>query len=154
MAKAAKKNKGGAPTKYHASYAKQASVACEEAGFTDARLARLFGVKQSTISNWKNAHPKFLEAVRTGRETYDTQCVEASLLKRALGYRNVEAYREPDPANPDKLKIVKTVTKNVIPDVGAQKFWLRNRNRERWPDTQNIDTNVNISHEEMLDELE
>jgi len=146
--------KMGTPTKYRKIFADQAFVACSEGGFTDAKLAKLFKVNKITITRWKHVYPDFCTSIKTGKEKYDTENVEKSLLRRAMGYRNVETYRELDPKNPEKLKVVKTVAKNVIPDVGAQKFWLRNRNRERWPDTQTTESTLKISHEEMLDELE
>lgn len=147
--------KRGAKPKYHRSYARQARVACEEGGFTDIKLARLFDVSKATITNWKKDHPEFLASIKEGKEKYDTENVENSLLKRALGYQYNEIVKEVDPLS-KKLATTKITRKEVSGDVKAQTFWLRNRSRERWPDTKTVDGdfNVNVSHEDMLDELE
>ena len=145
----------GINSKYQPDYARQARVACAEGGFSDVKLAKLFNVCKATITNWKKENPDFLASVKEGKEIFDTENVEKSLLKRALGYRFNETVKELDPIT-TKMVTTKVTRKDVAGDVKAQTFWLRNRNRERWPDTQKLDGNLNLkmSHEEMLDELE
>ena len=147
--------KGTKQIKYHHSYPRIAEVACAEGGFTDAKLAKLFDVYIGTISFWKKEHPEFLEAVKRGKDKFDTENVENSLLKRALGYQYKEIVKEVDPSTKE-LCTTKITRKDVAADVKAQTFWLRNRNRERWPDTKNTkgEFDVKMTHEEMLDELE
>ena len=133
----------GAKTKYHKSYARQAEVACAEGGFTDVKLAKLFGVSKSTINKWKHDHPEFSDSVKAGKEKYDTENVEDALLKRALGYKYNEITKEVDPLS-KKVSTSKIVRKEVAGDVKAQTFWLRNRNRDRWPDTHKLDADVTM----------
>lgn len=149
------KAKMGCPTKYKEDYARQAYVACAEGGFTERKLAKLFGVNVSTVKDWKVVHPNFSASIVSGRDIYDNANVEKCLLRRAMGYTTTEVVKVLDPAT-NLMTATKKVTKEVVPDVKAQTFWLRNRNRERWPDTQKLDGNlaVTMTHEEMLDELE
>jgi len=150
--------KPGVKEKYKDDYARQAQVACSEGGFTDAKLAKLFDVSKATINTWKHSHPDFYSSILAGKEKYDTEKVETALLKRALGFQYNEITKEPaaEEAKETGLVITKIVRKSVPGDVKAQTFWLRNRNRERWPDSQNVNGNLTLTmtHEEMLDELE
>src|SRR5215831_15756104 len=70
---------------------------------------RAFDVSESTIDNWKAAHPEFLAALKTGRELADAE-VANSLYRRAIG----------DGDRP--------------PDVTACIFWLKNRRPDWWRD--------------------
>ena len=158
MGKSKKQNpvrlkKTGTKVIYDPEFVSMAQVACEN-GFTDLKLAKLFRVSKSLINNWKKDYPDFLVAIKTGKDTYDTEKVETALLKRALGYSYDETTKELD--EDGDMEVTKKVRKQVAGDVKAQTFWLRNRNRERWPDTKTLDGDmkVHLSHEEMLDLLE
>lgn len=147
------KKRQGPPVKYMAHYPRMAKLACEEAGFTDLGLARLFNVCKATITNWKREYPEFKDAVKKGKEFFDTQYVEKALLRRAIGYSYSEVTQEAD--SDGNLVVTRKLKKYLAGDVKAQIFWLRNRNRERWPDTKKFDGNVNVglTHEEILDQL-
>ncbi len=75
----------------------------------------------------------YLDSVLGLRDRFDNaredanQKVEASLYKRALGYKNRETTYVED-------KPVKVVEKEFAPDVLACIFWLKNRDPERWRD--------------------
>jgi len=144
----------GPPTKYNDDYPRMAKIACEEGGLTDIGIAKLFNVCKATITIWKREYPEFKEAVRAGKEFFDTQYVEKALLKRAIGYSYSEVVQEAD--DDGNLVITRKLRKHLAGDVKAQVFWLRNRSRKRWPDTQKFDSNVNVglTHEELLDQLE
>ncbi len=147
----------GPKTKYNVDFPRMAKVACEELGLTDVGLAKLFNVSKASITAWKRRYPEFKVAIKEGKDIFDVEVVEAALLKRALGYTYNEVIKELD-LDQNKLVNKKKIRRHVAPDVKAQIFWLRNRNRERWPDTKKLDSNVNvglpITHEEMLDQLE
>jgi len=149
-----KKNKGGAPTKYKKDYARQANVACAERGFTDIKLAKLFGVNKATITNWKKERPEFLASIKKGKEEYDTELVEKSLLKRALGYKYTEVTKEPTGINKDgEMGVIKKVRKEVTPDTKAQIFWVRNRNRDRWPDVTVSEGSIKVEKAEEVKDI-
>lgn len=148
--------KGGQPTAYQPKFADMAFVACAEGGFTDVKLARLFGVCKSTINNWKIENPGFMDSLKKGKDQFNCARAESSLLKRILGYSYTEKTEEPTLLSGEELKVVKKVRKHIPPDPTSIIFFLKNRDPERWRDTKHLggSLNVNISHEEALDALE
>jgi transcriptional regulator with XRE-family HTH domain len=98
----------GRPTLYKPEYVEKVKRICLLGG-TDAQIADYFGVDVSTIGNWKNAHPEFLESIRETKVLQDLE-VSDSLFKQAR-------------------------SGNVI----AQKFWLMNRQKDAWREKQEVD---------------
>jgi hypothetical protein len=143
--------KVGAKTKYRKDYARQAFVACSEGGFTNPKLAKLFGVTVNTIKNWKRDFPKFLAAVRDGKDIWDTRMAEDCILKRIKGYRYNEETKEV--GENGELKTTRVVRKEVAGDVKAQIFWLRNRNRERWPDIRLSEGSLKVESKKDMPDL-
>lgn len=128
----------GRPTKFKLEYVEQAYKLARE-GLTDQKIADFFGIAKSNFNVWKTKHPEFQDSLKKGKDEYDSEAVENSLLKRALGYEYVETTKEISPKPNTKtgepeLRITKTVTKRVPPDVTAQIFWLKNRQPDRWRD--------------------
>lgn len=119
----------GRPTKFKEEYIEQA-YKLTMLGFTDSDLASFFEVDESTINNWKNDYPEFLESLKKGKAIADAE-VAMKLYARAMGYKTQE-FREED------SKTV-VVTKEVAPDTTAQIFWLKNRQPKLWRDKQEID---------------
>jgi transposase-like protein len=74
----------GRPSSYKPEYVNMAKQAAK-LGATDADLARIFGVSDATIDNWKAQHPDFLGSLKAGKEEADAR-VERSLYSRAVGY--------------------------------------------------------------------
>ncbi|GAB3517990.1 hypothetical protein [Emticicia fontis] len=123
-------------------------------GATDAELAELFKVSANTIYKWKKKYPSFRESVKSGKVLADMQ-VARSLYKRALGYTfqqiiseaksvpvsvkvgDVDSTFMDDSAN--GFQTIRVITREVIPDVKAQIFWLKNRQPEKWRDKQELD---------------
>ena len=102
---------------------------------TDEQLAQKMGISTSTLYEWKNRYPELSEALKRGKEVVDIM-VENALLKRALGYSYVEVTtKESDTGNE-----VKRVVKEVLPDVTAQIFWLKNRRPDIWRDSNAVRT--------------
>jgi len=142
----------GRPPKYKTEYARMAKVACEEGGFTDLKLAALFNVDKSTITNWKKQNPEFLASIKAGKDIYDTGNVETSFLKRAIGYRFNETTselmwiddpKEEQPTDEEEIQgvprkkikkyvVTRKVRKDVPPETRAAFDWLCNRNPGRW----------------------
>ena len=62
--------------------------------------------------------------------------IERALRKRALGFRQQEVHTEEmiDKNSGEVLETARrrSVTKEVVPDVRALLFWLKNRRPERW----------------------
>ena len=113
-------------------------------GLTDEQIAKRIGISRSTLADWKNRFSDISDTLKKSKEVADAK-VEDSLYKRAIGYRYDEVTYE-------RVKNVKTgeyekvetkrVTKEVLPDVGAQIFWLKNRKPDKWrekPDAEKED---------------
>lgn len=110
-------------------------------GLTDEQIAQNMGIATSTLYEWKKKFPEITEALKKGKEVVDIQ-VENALLKRAMGYKYTEITKEPvvdKETGKTKMVVVKEVTKEVLPDVTAQIFWLKNRKPVEWRDKQEID---------------
>ena len=116
----------GRPTKYQKQYNEQARKLCLM-GYTDKELADFFGIAESTLNLWKNAHPLFMESLKAGKIIADAE-VTASLYERAKGYRHIET--KVFCSNGDI--VTHDVDKIYPPDPMAIKYWLNNRQPERW----------------------
>ena len=78
-------------------------------GATDKDLANFFDVTEQTINNWKRDFPEFFESLKEGKEILDSKVVEPMVVE---------------------------TTKHYPPDTTACIFWLKNRQKEDWRDTQ------------------
>ncbi len=134
----------GRKTKYLPEYASIAQRICEMFGADDERLAIIFGVRRSTLSNWKLASPEFMDALRAGKQNFDSEKVENALLMRCLGF----AYKET--TYDGKGKILTVVQKYLPPSPKACFFWLTNRWPERWRHVWHIHHSGSISAPEMV----
>lgn len=121
--------------KYHVPWAK--SLAME--GKTDEEIADRLGIARSTLSKWKSENKEFAEALEIGKESADAE-VELSLYKRAIGYRYKEkkVIVQMDKDGNQMPARIETVEKEIVPDVTAQIFWLKNRKPDKYRDKQDI----------------
>lgn len=135
-------------------------------GATNETLAEFFGVCPATLKKWMKKYPGFRESVRKGKLIADAN-VAGNLYKRAVGYNYQQVVLEPveesitqgasekvattvatflpeDISEAAKLRsdgfrITRITTREVIPSVRAQIFWLKNRQPKLWSDKQEID---------------
>lgn len=147
--------KRGRPSDYQEEYALQAERLCRLIGATDKQLAEFFGKSESTIANWKNEHPEFLEAIKRGKLIADMN-VNDSLYKRGTfhEYTEQQAIKVREVVygdNGKKLKEIERVelveVKRVLaPCTTAMIFWHKNRQPEHWRDKREIEvTDVSIA---------
>ena len=113
-------------------------------GLTDELICKKIGIGARTFYEWMERFPQMAQAIKRGKAPVDIE-VENALLKRALGYEYEEVTTEteeipigkPD-ENGERQILMKTktkrVVKQVVPDVTAQIFWLKNRKPEQWRD--------------------
>lgn len=99
-------------------------------GLTLAQIAHNVGVSESTLREWRNAHPAISAAIKRGADVVDIE-VENALLKRATGFEYTENMTEYLPDGSVKTRVT---VKTVVPDVGAAAFWLKNRRPDKWKD--------------------
>ena len=117
-------------------------------GLTDEQISRNMGIAYSTLRSWRDKFSAISAVLKKGKEVVDRQ-VENALLKRALGYE----YEEVKEKFEGNVMTERTVTKKeVIPDVTAQIFLLKNRKREVWADRQNIEISQPI--DDSIKEME
>lgn len=107
--------------KYKADFARQARD-LTLLGAIDLDLAAFFKVVESTLYKWKLDHPKFEQAITSGKDMANAKVV-ASLYERSLGYSHPEEKIFMDDG---KVVRVKT-TKHYPPCSKSISLFLRNR---------------------------
>lgn len=146
----AAENLGGRPSLYKPEFAEVAYKLCL-LGHTDKELADFFEVCEATVNNWKKDYPEFLESIKGGKQVADAN-VSQSLYKRAVGYRVTEVHKQKVGAEVlglevgeeglkavptgEEFVLTKVIEKEILPDVTAQIFWLKNRQKSKWRDKQ------------------
>ena len=116
----------GRPSSYKDEYAEQARR-YSLLGATDVQMAEFFGVSEQTLNKWKKDFPVFLESLKSGKCESDAKVAE-KLYTRAIGYSYTEVKTEETPLGTRTTR----TTKEVVPDTTAQIFWLKNRQRDKW----------------------
>lgn len=107
-------------------------------GATREELAAHLGVSLTTLYEWQSRYPDFAEAIKTTAKEANL-AVEDSLYKRAMGYEYEEVETVITGEGERLRKQVKKTVKRVAPDVTAQIFWLKNRERDRWRDKHDLE---------------
>jgi DNA-binding XRE family transcriptional regulator len=118
----------GRPSAYRPEFAEQAEKLCR-LGATDSEMAGFFGVSEQTINAWKDAHPEFLESLKTGKAQADAEVAD-KLFRRATGYEH-EAVKI---FNDGGTALVVPYTERYPPDPTSMIFWLKNRRPDLWRD--------------------
>lgn len=126
-------------------------------GLYDEQIAHNMGIARQTLWEWRKKYPDIDNALKKGKEVVDVE-VENALLKRALGYEydevhvtteKVPIYRKDEVIILEKTTR-KVVTKQVVPEVAAQIYWLKNRRPQQWRDRQEYTDNSAL---EKLDNI-
>ena len=133
---------GGRPSLYKPEYCDLAYKFCL-LGATDADLARMLEVEESTINNWKKDFPEFLESLKRGKEIADANVAKA-LYHRAIGFKHddVEVKVVANGDNMGSRIELVPVEKIYPPDTGAAMAWLKNRQKDKWQDKTVQDVNI------------
>lgn len=133
--------KVGRPSKFKEEYANQAYKLCL-LGSTDKDMANFFDTSEQTINQWKKDYPEFLESIKRGKEIADATVAE-KLYHRAIGYEHEDIQFATFQGEITDREIY---IKHYAPDPTAAIFWLKNRQRDKWRDKQEIEsTNTNIN---------
>lgn len=135
---------GGRPTDYREEYCEQVEKLCK-LGLIDKEIADFFDVDESTINNWKIAHPKFFESIKKGKTLADANVADR-LYQRAMGYTHdaVKIFpsggeAEDREGNKVKGPLIVPYQEHYPPDTVAAIFWLKNRQKDKWRDKQEVD---------------
>ncbi len=130
-------NKNGRPTKLDARMAERIYFLAAK-GFTDEEMVNVLGIARSTLSLWKTSKV-FSDTLKGCKEAIDNQ-VENALLRRALGHEYVERQIIKDVQG--QISAVKETTKYLVPDTTAAIFWLKNRRKAEWRETDKSEVKV------------
>ncbi|HAT4283507.1 TPA: transposase [Clostridium perfringens] len=125
-------------------------------GLTDEQISKNLGIAYSTFREYVKKYSALSAALKKGKEIVDIE-VENALLKRALGYKYDEVTKElieDEETGISELKVIKVVTKEVVPDTTAQIFWLKNRKPKEWRDKKDVkhEGNINNPYENLTKE--
>lgn len=107
------------------------------AGYTEKEIAESHGVGWSSFNRYKQQHPALMEAIRQGKRKSLSDVV-SGLLRRATGYTYEEktVVLQQEPATGRILRQdVRSVKKEMPPDVAAAKLFLQKRDPEHWGET-------------------
>jgi hypothetical protein len=146
----------GQPTKYdpkiHLDWARGLSMQ----GYINEEIADRMQIARTTLYNWCNEYPEFLDALKKGKELPDI-LAEQALFKKVIGFEYTESKTtvELDSQGKPKPAKIETFKKQFIPDTLAQIFWLKNRRPDRWRDRTEIEVDVKNNDIEKMsrDEL-
>ncbi len=121
--------------KYNALYHDDWAWSMASMGATNEEIADAIGISKRTIPRWAKDHESFGKALMEGKAVSDAKVIK-SLYQRAIGYDYTEERKIVEVDKDGNVKPVKveTIKKHVPPDVAAQCFWLKNRQRDRWAD--------------------
>lgn len=105
-------------------------------GYSMEDIADKLGVNRKTLYNWMNKDSTFYSIVRDAREIVNYE-IESALKRSCKGF-----YVDKDVV--DKNGVVHTIQEFIPPSVEAQKFWLKNKAKDKWKDRveQEVHTNV------------
>ncbi len=130
----------GRDSLYRVEYNEQVRKLCL-LGFIDSEIADFFGIAESTLNNWKQKHPAFMESIRAGKAVADAEVAD-SLYRRATG-ETIIAERVMKKAE-GEYDIVK-VSQFVPGEVAAQRLWLLNRRKGNWRDKVETEHSGNVT---------
>jgi hypothetical protein len=134
----------GRPTLYRPEYDEQARKLCL-LGATDVELADFFDVAESTVHLWKQKHSSFSESIKEAKILADAQVAE-KLFTRAVGYTCDDTH-----VSNYLGEITLTPIKKIFPpDTTAAIFWLKNRQRDKWRDKQEVEHSGKIPLELLV----
>ena len=91
-------------------------------------IAVLIGISGSTFYRWQKASPELCKILGMASNIVNGK-VENALLKRALGYDDVDEVEE---LIEGELRVTRRITRHVPPDVKACLEWLYSRRPDRW----------------------
>ena len=115
-------------------------------GLSNEQIAHNIGINKDTLYEWQKRFSDFSDALKKGKEVVDRE-VENALLKRALGYEYDEVTQEPvtdKDTGITEMRVTKRVTKQIVPDVTAQSFWLKNRKPDEFRDKRDVELSGHV----------
>src|SRR5262249_41226300 len=120
-------------------------------GATQSEIADCLGISLAQFKRWLTQYPELHDAVHAGNDAF-TPRVERALAERAIGYDDTW---EEEVLNPVTGELTMVKRRSHYPaDVGAIKFHLTNRAKDRWRETQNVEVEAKReTSQEVLDRI-
>ena len=100
-------------------------------GLSNVEIADMLGVHEATFYRWLQADPEFCESFKYEKSFGDAKVTQA-MYKAACG--DVVTVERHEGIDANGNIVDKTVTKQHKPDITAAKFWLSNRQPDKWKD--------------------
>ncbi len=121
--------------KYNALYHDDWAWSMAIMGATNEDIANAMGISKRTVIRWAKDHESFGKALIEGKNIANSKVIR-SLYQRATGYDYSEEKRIVEYDKDGNMKPIKVeqIKKHIPPDVAAQCFWLKNRERKDWQD--------------------
>ncbi|KLU66742.1 hypothetical protein DEAC_c14100 [Desulfosporosinus acididurans] len=102
-------------------------------GLTEEQIAKNLRISKSTMNEYKQRYPEFLNALKKGKEFAITE-LENALFKRALGYDYEEIKTSIRMVDGKETKFTEKTRKHMPPDVAACSILLKNKDKGNWSD--------------------
>ena len=135
------KHAGGRPSKFQPWMLPVASK-LGQLGATLEDVAEALEVAPSTVDLWIAENELFSGSVKEARNNLDAR-VERSLFERAMGFEHASEEIFCKGSTADDVVRVET-RKKYAPDTAAAIFWLKNRQKEKWRDKQEVEHSGNV----------
>ncbi len=133
-------DKGGRPSKFTPEVA-NAIFEFAKLGYTDAEMAKAMGIGTTTLDRWKQERPDFFEQLKGAKGIAD-QHVVRSLFEVATGEVRIPAVK----INQfEGMAVITPFVERFPPNVEAQKFWLKNRQPDKWRDKVEMDVTTDFA---------
>ncbi len=110
-------------------------------GASNPEIAAILDVGTSTLDNWRKRYPEFEIAILKGKERADAKVAKA-LYSRATGYSHPDVHL----SNYQGKVTITPIIKYYPPDTAAVKFWLTNRQPEKWIDMGKVENSSQHLH--------
>lgn len=98
-------------------------------GLSNEQIAHNIGINPDTLYTWKKTKTEFAEALKKNKQVADYE-VENALYKKCIGYKEVIQEVKIDKDGKKTPVLAKEIY--IAPDINAIKFWLVNRQRDKW----------------------
>lgn len=98
-------------------------------GLSNEQIAHNMGITTETLRVWKRDNSVISATLNKSKEIADLQ-VENALFRKCLGYKETVKEIRVDKNGKQQPASVREIY--IQPDITAIKFWLVNRQRDRW----------------------
>ena len=110
-------------------------------GASNPEIAGILNVTTTTLDNWRVRFPEFEIALLKGKERADGK-IALALYNRAKGYSHPDVHI----SNYKGEVTITPIIKYYPPDTTAAKFWLTNRQPDKWKDMARMEDNSKHLH--------